>query len=294
MILALVMFFAGLNVYTDGGLTLNELGDFWSGGVGPLLSFAALIILYVAFRGQQQELELQREELAATREELAGQREQLELQNQQTEQRNFENTFFQLIRLHNDIVNAIGYDVKRIEGSATQPVSRYKTVEGRRCFRYFHDDLEDDYRYSRKRHIEGILIEKGVINSETKNRMGELIEDYESDWDIVEEKQIVRKAYLELWNDNRADLEHYFQSLFQVLSHAVKHEENTNFYIDIVVAQLSTYERSLLSYHYLSGYTPPELDRFIVKHGILGHLPSSAFLSESHIRAVQAKRREQM
>lgn len=77
------------------------------GGVNALFSgFAFAGVIYAIFL-QKSELSLQRRELQYTRQELKGQKEQLENQNKTLQKQNFEETFFQLLRLHNDIVNSI-------------------------------------------------------------------------------------------------------------------------------------------------------------------------------------------
>ena len=58
-------------------------------------------------RLQRKELELQREELTHTREEIKGQKEQLAAQNKTLRHQNFENSFFQLLSLYNDIIDTI-------------------------------------------------------------------------------------------------------------------------------------------------------------------------------------------
>jgi Putative phage abortive infection protein len=106
---------AGVAVYfvsSEGMEDLNLLGDFYGGSVASLWSLAALLFIFVAFLGQKQQLiNQQREvrynqfELRATRVELHRQREQLESQNLTLQKQRFENTFFQLINMHNSIVN---------------------------------------------------------------------------------------------------------------------------------------------------------------------------------------------
>jgi hypothetical protein len=56
---------------------------------------------------------------------MEGQKLQLAAQNETLRNQNFENTFFQLLRLHNDILNAI--DLQK-DGATTR---------GRDCFRVF-------------------------------------------------------------------------------------------------------------------------------------------------------------
>lgn len=75
------------------------------------LAFAGLIITITM---QKDELALQREELKLTRQELAGQKEELKKQNETMRLQKFENTFFQMLSLHNEIVKSI--DVKEKKG----------------------------------------------------------------------------------------------------------------------------------------------------------------------------------
>ncbi len=105
---------------------LGFFGEYAGGIVGSIWSLASIMLFYSALRRQgkdsilqREQLELQRQELASQREELILQRKETELQRiefeRQTEQlrkqndtlaiQKFENTFFQLLGLHNEIVN---------------------------------------------------------------------------------------------------------------------------------------------------------------------------------------------
>lgn len=93
---------------------LNLLGDFLAGGVASVWSLAGLFFIYVAFLGQKQQLYHQQLEIMYsqlevkyTRLELEGQKNELIEQNKTLRQQRFENTFFQLLRNHQDIVNSI-------------------------------------------------------------------------------------------------------------------------------------------------------------------------------------------
>ena len=84
----------------------GQFGDSF-GVVNALFSGLALAGVIYAIILQKNELELQREELKETRKEIRGQKEQLEAQNQTLQKQNFESSFFQLLGLHNDIVNSM-------------------------------------------------------------------------------------------------------------------------------------------------------------------------------------------
>jgi hypothetical protein len=100
----------------------GTFGDMF-GSVNALfsgLAFAALI--YTIFL-QRRELKLHHYELQLAHEEMKAQVEQLQAQNVTLKKQSFENTFFELLRLQNDITNAI--DLNAREG---------RVIEGRDCF----------------------------------------------------------------------------------------------------------------------------------------------------------------
>lgn len=97
-------------IYLDDPYYLNNSGVFGD-------SFGALNTLFsgLAFAGIIISIFLQSQELKETRKELRGQKNALEKQN-------FEETFFQLLRLHNEIITSLNYDNRK----------------GRACFEEFY------------------------------------------------------------------------------------------------------------------------------------------------------------
>jgi len=141
----LVVTVFGIIVYlctnTEQGYGLNLLGDFMAGTVASFWSLAGLFFIYVAFLGQKQQLLNQQLELMYsqlevkyTRLELAGQKEELKEQNKTLRRQRFENTFFQLLQNHQDIVN--GLDIQRRRNSEYQTIA-----QGRDCFSNFYQSL---------------------------------------------------------------------------------------------------------------------------------------------------------
>lgn len=90
----------------QGDKERGTFGDMF-GGVNALFSGAAFSVLAFTLLLQRYELKLQREELAETRKVMEAQREQMELQAKTQQLQQFENTFFQLIKGHNDIVQSL-------------------------------------------------------------------------------------------------------------------------------------------------------------------------------------------
>ncbi len=122
---------------------IEERGQFGDslGGVNALfagLAFAgviwAIILQQKELVLQRAELALQRAELEKTREEIKGQKEQLAAQNQTLQQQSFESSFFQLLGLHNDIVNSMAI-----------PQSHH----GRECFIFLFKELTRNDAYEK-------------------------------------------------------------------------------------------------------------------------------------------------
>jgi len=82
-------------------------------------------------------LALQRAELMDTRKELSKHREVFELQS-------FESTFFQMLKLHNDILNSI--DVQTTDKDGSIQVNS----TGRDCFRNYSNTLRRYYKTETK------------------------------------------------------------------------------------------------------------------------------------------------
>ncbi len=104
IVLILVSNYFFVHYVTPEGKSVGEFGDMF-GGVNALFSGLAFVGVIIAIMMQSKELELQREELKQTREELKGQKKQLQLQNETMQKQQFENTFFQMLKLHNDHMN---------------------------------------------------------------------------------------------------------------------------------------------------------------------------------------------
>ncbi len=108
----------------------GDLGSFLSGSVGTIWTLVSVLLFYLALRLQSKELGLQRDELELTRNELSGQKAQMVKQNETLSNQQFENTFFQLIQIHTNIVNSM--DLRK-QGDLSKITSR-----GRDCFHSFY------------------------------------------------------------------------------------------------------------------------------------------------------------
>ena len=89
---------------------LAQFGSYLQGAVASIWSLAAFLFVYVAFLGQQQELEHARSQAAA--------------QERTAVQQRFENSFFELLGLHRDL---------RTEINITNPNNPNDRVQGSRA-----------------------------------------------------------------------------------------------------------------------------------------------------------------
>lgn len=130
-------------------LNWNERGTFGDmfGAVNALFAGLAFAGVIIALYMQKDELRLQRQELEETRQELKGQKEQLMLQNEAFRQQNFENTFFQLMRLHNEIISSL------------EIIDKPHVYQARDAFKYFYQQFKKAYRRNLEKSGDDNLLE---------------------------------------------------------------------------------------------------------------------------------------
>ena len=133
----------------------GTFGDMF-GTVNALFSGLAFAGLIVTLIMQYEELGLQRKELAQTNEELAAQREEFATQTKTMKIQRFENTFFNMLSLQQDIVNGLYYLPK--DGADPTPESK-----GRYVFDVFYNTIITRFGYGSESEIYGI---KGLIYAE--------------------------------------------------------------------------------------------------------------------------------
>lgn len=132
LILLFWLLFGWISYPYDKGVP--SFGDAFQALSALFSGFAFVGLIYTALL-QKSELSLQREDLNLTRKELEGQRIALNAQSETLKKQNFEDTFFQLLGIQNQIVNSI--DIFSARSS--------HTIRGRDCFRIFYDRLRTSY-----------------------------------------------------------------------------------------------------------------------------------------------------
>ncbi len=196
-------------------------------------SFGALTSIFsgLAFAGVIWTIMSQREELKITRDELKTQ--------------GFENAFFQMLKLHNEILNEITIN----QSNAIRPDS----TSGRDCFVEFYDSLKIHYKAYKS------------------------IEGYGADDNLC-----LKDAYIEYWGKNGDKLAHYFRFLFNIFKFIDESNiDNKKFYSRLVRAQLSDQELAVIYYNTFSPYGIKFL-KYIEEFQLMDNLKTSYLIDESH------------
>jgi hypothetical protein len=201
------------------------------GAVNALFSGLAFAGLIYAILLQREELEFQRQELIETRAELKGQKEHLAAQSKTLQKQNFENTFFQLLRLHHDIVSAMEFD-----GNA-----------GRECFESFLQNFAGHYR----------------------------------DLRTTSPGEMLNTAYLRFHEELQGRTGHYFRNLYNLVKFVKNSDvENKQFYANLVRAQLSSNELTLLFYNCLSSLGITKFKPLVEEFALLENMDQDKALPE--------------
>jgi hypothetical protein len=227
-------------------------------------AFAGIIITVLL---QRKELELQRKELRSSTEQLKAQKDEFHTQNDTIKLQRFENTFFQMISLHHDIVNSISYIEKynrKTYSSVNNSSSLIDVVRG-------PQELTSE-------EAERNLIGRGVFEYsyiQVSKQLNTLT-------DIV----LVNKTYLEYYREFQNSFGHYFRNLYRI----IKLVEQTDFtfdekysYTSIIRAQLSDFELLCLYYNCLSEKGVKKFKPFIEKYTIFKNLPKNNLANSIHI-----------
>jgi len=235
---------------------LSVLGDFWSGSVASIWSLAGLFFIYVAFLGQKQQLLNQQLEimhsqleLKYTREELAGQREEMASQNSTLKQQKFENTFFNLLSLHHQIVSNIDEIEERSAQKSVlynpikdEPI-QYIVIRGRDVFKSAYQRFQDALEHNDRNHHD---------------------------------------VYMEEYEKVQTDFGHYFRNLYRIIKFidgtifTKNSDENYKAqyqYTSMVRAQLSDYELLWLFYNCLSDNGIEKFKPLVEKYCLFKNIP---------------------
>jgi hypothetical protein len=268
------------------------------GSINALFSGLAFAGIIFTIFLQKRELALQREELEETRKEFIQQNETLKKQR-------FENTFFQLLRLHNDIVDKL--KITAIDAMTYTDreffIGAIKELKYRSDYGYYKYsaliklDAPEISRFKANREIAHDFFQK--LEKEELTNLQSLsnqdIDNFISE-PIVNKEQNIKKEYEMFFHRVQYNLGHYFRNLYHIYKyvHVTKLIESNEkqFYCNIVRAQLSSDELVLIFYNSLTpvnyfserpnlGY--PNFKYLIDKYDILQNMNSRLLLDKEHM-----------
>ena len=241
----------------------GTIGDMF-GSVNSLFSGLALAGIILTILLQKKELKFQREELKQTRKEFETQNETLKIQR-------FENTFFNLLNQHLQIINAIDYTYYKPKEK------EHKIYLKQNVIRTPPEDLE-----------------AVTINGRDvfKHRYIKLHKDL-----IEVDKNKYEEIYLEHYEKAMTDFGHYFRNLYRMIkivsqtdffydkNNVTKEEifQNKYKYISIIRAQTSDYELLWLFYNCLSENGSEKFKPYIEEFSFFKNIPKSLIAHQEHL-----------
>ena len=254
-IIILILYFLNYILLKNDFNNRGTFGDMF-GASNSLFSGLALAGIIFSILLQRRELKYQRDELIETRKEF-------NIQNSTLKFQRFENTFFNLLNLHHQIIENIDYtdklrkDDNRTIGGARE--YEFVTIKGRD---FFKDKFE--------------ILHRKLENTNLEN---------------------TNVVYLDFYKSLQTDLGHYFRHVYRIIKFVdetefiskIELQENTKIvnndmylnenykikykYISMFRAQLSDYELLWLFYNCISNNGVEKFKPLIEKYSIFKNIP---------------------
>jgi hypothetical protein len=237
----------------DQDARLGNMGQLMEGTVGSLWALAGVILVYEALRFQRMELKSQRHEFELNRQEVIEQTQQFKAQNLTMAIQTFENTFFQLILLHNEIVNSLAIE-RLVEDTSLE---NKKILKGRKCFRVFYQHFKNFYYNT-----------IDLIGMATP--------------DQIEMAETLNETFLQFYVRYQDDLGHYLRNIDNIINVVDKSDmKNKQFYAHMFQDHLTNYELLILFYYCFSDYGIT-LKPLVEKYRFFEHLIVEELLDRRH------------
>lgn len=250
-----VLIIIGLWYYTY--CELKDMPTNERGTLGDMFGTVNALFSGLAFAGIIFTILLQRKELGYQRNELKETRKEFIIQNKTLKSQRFENTFYNLVSLHNQIVNDIDYDRTRYNRDRSMVVI---TVKGRDVFRDRFNNLNSMLEESDEENVNKTYLE---FYKERKTDFGHYFRNLYRIIKMIHETEFVTFEELDLDSNNQVDLEKY-----NLCNFIQKYK-----YTCIVRAQLSDYELLLLFYNCLSENGIEKFKPLVEEYALLKNLP---------------------
>lgn len=226
---------------------LATAGDWLGGTSAPLFSLAGFLMMYGAYKMQQEDLRLTREEMQQTRKEF-------ETQNATLKRQEFETTFFHLLELHHQIVDSILYK---------SPSSNL--YQGRQYISLVYDGFKRDYNDYYMR----------FCGLSTGNELSP--EKFDAD--------CLQKILPKRFSNIEQYIGHYVKNIFQtlrLLNKSILSAEDKMDFAKLLAAQLSNDELHLLFYHCIYNGEDIEFRDLVCRYKIFDTMEKDTLLNKDH------------
>jgi hypothetical protein len=283
--------------FNPNPILFSQFGSFIGGFIGTILSFGAVILLYLTLRAQQSAIEHQ---------------------DRTSKIESFENTFFNLLRTQQDITNSLKSRVYFINRNFE---IQSNEVHGREFFKYAKNELQNIYNsidnekynprfdngnenlnYLRQQISEIDLSSSpdfwteadksaaigGVYLNEQISFTNRRYEITQIEWAEIKEldtKNKMTRIYTLFFQQHHSAIGHYFRHLFHLISLPSSlqvYSENPNGkkkYTDFIQAQMSSYELMLLFYNAMAF---PKMLNLLQESKFLENLAEEDLISAEH------------
>ncbi|MBV1916266.1 MAG: putative phage abortive infection protein [Pseudomonadales bacterium] len=254
----------------------GALGDFFGGVLNPLLAFSSLVLLLATLKQNQkalsqneEALRLNNSELEMTRNELSQSKEALIKQATTLDKQSFEGTFFNLLSLHQDLVNSIDFANKK--GDVTK---------GKDCFKTFYNRFEQNTQqvtyqgFLDPKHFSKFLDAKYIMQKSNTPSINVK---------FLLEEEYITSCYMAFYAYEQSEIGHYFRNLYNIIKFVDQSDvDDKKLYINLLRAQLSTYELTLLFYNCLSPVGSKKFKPYIENYSLLKGVSGNILIDESH------------
>ena len=252
----------------------GEIGDTIGGIMNPFIAISGVFLTFLAFYIQFKANQLQRELF----------RVELNEQNIQFQKNQFENQFYEMLRLHKENVNELEIKTIRVLKGVQNPDEIIEeNIKGRKVFNFFLREIELCYNIARINYTDedfmvwfneayGIFFHglnaelvkkhnyfkelKEIKDTHAKNSYSYLTNILKNKYDFGWDHEL----NYSIFDGYSSQLAHYYRHLFQTVKFVasqietlVSYEEKRK-YLRILRAQLSNQEQAMLFYNWLSNF----------------------------------------
>lgn len=267
-------------MYKESIERFGQFGDFIGGTLNPTFAFLSFMAILWTLKIQIKALNTSQEELELSRDELSKSSKALEEQSKSIKIQNFENTFFNMINLHKEIISNLSlmkskkdweYGGKSFWAGTKQSIPEKDRV----------------YLYTILEHTVDIEENSDLYGKKVISKLFEILNCYIK----KDEKKNLTALYDSFYKEYNEMIGHYFRNIYHILKFIKKTSEkneielDSKFYTNILRAQLSNSELALLFLNALSKYGKKELLPLLIEYEFMEPLPMS-IIDNSYLKKI--------